>query len=167
MAIAAPDVELVAPGLVTVTPLVMVQTKLVEPEKLLWSVAVTVTGNEPVVAGVPVTAPVVLSMETPLGRPVADHVSVEPDCESVADGVSDTAVPVNPVRLVMGETVTELVIVQVKEVDPAWPVSSWATTTTGKLPEAVGVPLIVPVVAEMARPVGRPVADQVMVEPDT
>jgi hypothetical protein len=163
---AEPEVDDWAPGLVTFTPFVMAHEKLVEPEKPLPSVAVTVTEAVPVLLGVPVMAPVVASMASPTGRPVADQVSVAPACESVADGVTGVmAEPVRLERLAMGETVTELVMVHVKAAEPAWPPPSRAVRTTEKTPDAVGVPVMVPVDELIERPAGRPVADQVSVAP--
>lgn len=47
---------------------------------------------------------------------------------------------------------------RVKPVDTAPPCGSLAITTTGKLPDWVGVPEITPVVGLMPTPVGKPVA---------
>ena len=52
----------------------------------------------------------------------------------------------------------EVLIVQVKEAEPEAPVVSVAVTVTVKVPAAVGVPEIRPVLELIERPVGRPVA---------
>ena len=69
---------------VTVTALVMIQARLVDPANEAPSVAVTVTEEVPGVVGVPVTAPVEVLIASPAGRPAADQVKVAPDWESVA-----------------------------------------------------------------------------------
>jgi len=69
--------------------------------------------------GVPVIDPVELLTDSPAGSPVADHVNVWPDWESVAE--LDTAVmalPVTALLLPGFVTVTVLVTVQVKVAVP-------------------------------------------------
>src|SRR4029079_18391274 len=51
------------------------------------------------VVGVPLTRPVEALIDRPAGRPVADQVSVWPDCESVPVSCRDAAVPTVPVWL--------------------------------------------------------------------
>ena len=73
-----------APGLVTVTGLVMTQMKLVDPLAPVPSEAVSVTVYEPAVVGEPVMVPLSEPIDRPAGRPVADHVTGVPAEESVA-----------------------------------------------------------------------------------
>src|SRR5580693_1744634 len=68
---ALPDTFGWFPGLVAETWLVTVQVKVTWAEKLLLSVTVTVTGPDPAVVGVPVTAPVPVLMPRPAGNPLA------------------------------------------------------------------------------------------------
>src|SRR5690349_5857071 len=81
----------------------------VEPCAPVVSVAVTVGVYVPAVVGVPLTRPVEDAIESPVGRPVADQVSVWPDCESVPVSCSDAAVPTVPDWLPGLFTVTVLV----------------------------------------------------------
>ena len=84
------------------------------------SVAVTVTDEVPAVVGVPEMVPVELSIDNPVGRPVAVHVSVAVDEVSVA--VTVTGVMAEPDRSDWSPglvTDTELVMVQVKEAESA------------------------------------------------
>jgi len=75
--------------LVTVTALVMFQVNVAEPTAPALSVAVTVTEHEHAVVGVPVIAPVEVSIDRPAGRPVADHEAMAAvDEESEAELVS-------------------------------------------------------------------------------
>ena len=84
----------------------------------------------PVAVGIPVTAPVEESMSSPAGRPDALQVRVAPESVSVAEGVRVTSVPVGEARLTSVDTTTELLMVQVKAADPAWPVLSLAISPT-------------------------------------
>jgi hypothetical protein len=153
--------------LVTVTVLVTFQENVVVPFDPAVSVAVTVTEHEQAAVGVPEMVPVDAPMVRPAGRPVADQVNVWPDWESVARTV--TLVAALPDVEVCEETeltVTLLLTVQAKVVVPYAPVLSEALTVTEHEHGAVGVPVIDPVEELMARPAGRPVADQVKVWPD-
>ena len=67
-----------APGLVTVTGLVMTQVKLVDPVAPVPSEAVNVTVYDPAELGEPVMVPLSVSMDRPAGRPAADHVTGVP-----------------------------------------------------------------------------------------
>src|SRR5690242_11515792 len=62
----------------------IVQVKLVEPDALVVSVAVTVTLKVPLALGVPEIRPEEELMDSPVGSPVALQVNVWPDAESVA-----------------------------------------------------------------------------------
>ena len=148
--------------------LVTVQAKLAEPAKEASSVAVTVTDEVPLVVGVPLMAPVELSMESPAGRPVADQLRMAVDEESfpaMASGaMAEPDVAVWAPGLV---TVTTLVMVQEKLAESLAPLPSAAVTVTDEVPAVVGVPLMAPVELLMARPAGRPEAVQVKVAPDS
>ena len=121
----------------------------------------------PAVVGAPVIAPVVALIESPSGRPDADHATVAADELSVADGV--TVVTVDPVtlfRFVMADTDTVLPIVQVNEVEPAKAELSVAVRVTEQVQAVVGVPVMAPVVALIDSPTGRPEAVQINVAVD-
>jgi hypothetical protein len=90
----------------------------------------------PAVVGVPVIEPVGPSIDSPTGRPVADRARVAPDWVSVA------------------ETVTGVIAGPDTEV---WPPGSAKLTVLVTGHENV---------ASIEIPAGRPVADQVNVEPD-
>ena len=142
----------------------MVQEKLAESLAPLPSAAVTVTDEVPAVVGVPLMAPVALSMESPAGRPVADHVRVATGEESVAEAA--TAVTAEPDTEAWSSgpvTVTTLVMVQEKLAESLAPLPSVAVTVTDEVPAVVGVPLMAPVALSMESPAGRPVADHVRV----
>jgi hypothetical protein len=68
---ATPVGLLIAPGLVTTTPVVQVNDAL--PVSVAASFAVTFAANVPAVDGVPLTTPVPALMLNPPGRPVAVH----------------------------------------------------------------------------------------------
>ena len=117
---AEPDRSDWSPGLVTDTELVIVQPNEAESVAPESSVAVTVTDEVPAVVGVPEMVPVELSIDNPVGRPVADQVSVAVDEVSVA--VTVTGVMAEPDRSDWSPglvTDTELVMVQVKEAESA------------------------------------------------
>ena len=127
--IGVPDGLDCAPGSVTDTELVIVQANEAESVAPEPSVAVTVTDEVPAVVGVPLTVPVELSIDSPAGRPVADHVSVAVDEESVA--VTSTGAMAVPDRSDWSPglvTDTELVIVQANEAESEKPASSVAVT---------------------------------------
>jgi hypothetical protein len=71
---AAPVTALWLPGSATDTVLATVQKKEAVPVWPDGSVAVTVTDDVPGVVGVPLMVPVVELIDSPAGRPVADHV---------------------------------------------------------------------------------------------
>ncbi len=156
---AVPDVSVWVPGLATVTVLVTFQVKVADPVYPLESVAVRVTEQAQAVVGVPVTAPVDVLIDSPAGRPVADHEAmVAVDDESVAEGVRvPMAVPDVLVWVPGLATVTVLVTFQVKvvEADRDW--LSVAVTVTEQAQAVVGVPLTTPP-DEIDSPAGRPVA---------
>jgi len=158
---AAPDPSLRSACDPTVTTSEMVQVKLVEPELPALSVADRVTEHAHAVVGVPVIAPVMVLIDRPAGRPVADHdAMVAVDEESVADGVSVVmAVPETLAWAPGLVTDTELVTFQVKVVEPGVPALSVAVRVTEHAHAVVGVPVITPVVGLIDRPAGRPVAD--------
>ena len=83
---AEPETLDLAPGLVTVTVLVMVQVKLTELACDWLSVAVMVTAQAHAVVGVPLITPAD-EMTMPTGRPVADQVKVAVVDVSVAVAV--------------------------------------------------------------------------------
>ena len=152
---------------VTATVLVMVQAKLVDPAKPAPSVAVTVTEETPGVVGVPVMTPVEVLMASPVGKPVADQVSVAPDWVSAPALVSvEMAEPVTFDWLDLAVTATVLVIVHEKVALPelAGEALSVAVMVTGVTPGVVGVPVIAPVDASMDRPAGRAEAVQAVTE---
>ena len=79
----------------------------------------------------PVTEPVVLLIDSPVGRPDAVQVRVAPDCVSVAELVN--VVMAEPVTLDWADlavTATVLVTVQVKVAEPDEAAPSVAVTTT-------------------------------------
>ena len=126
------------------------------------------TGYTPAVVGVPVTVPVEPAMDSPGGRPEADHEAmVAVDDESVAELVSPAmAVPVTLLWPEWAVTETVLVIVQVNAAVPLKLLPSVAVRTTEEEPAVVGVPVMVPLEPLIDRPTGSPVADQVSVAPD-
>ena len=159
-AMAVPDRSDWSPGLVTATELVIVQANEAESVAPEPSVAVTVTDEVPAVVGVPLTVPVELSIDSPAGRPVADHVSVAVEEESVA--LTSTGAMAVPDRSDWSPglvTDTELVIVQANEAESEKPASSVAVIVTEHVQAVVGVPLTVPVAWSIDRPAGRPVAE--------
>ena len=103
--------------------------------------------------------PVELAIESPGGRPMADHVKVWPVWESVAELVSGVmAVPVMADWFAGCVTDTVLVTVQVKADEVTAKAWESVTVTVGVyVPGVVGVPLMVPP-AEIERPGGRPEA---------
>lgn len=107
-------------------------------------------------------------IESPAGMPVADQVKDWPDWLSVAELVSGVmALPAAEVWLDTVVTATTLVVLQVRAADPACPVVSVATIRTEAEPGVVGVPEMVPLEALIDNPAGSPVADQVMVTPES
>ncbi len=109
-------------------------------------------------------APVAPAMDRPAGRPVADQVKLTLGCVSVAVLVCGViAVPDASDRAPGLATVTALVTVQMKLVEPWAPEPSEAVRVTPNTPAAVGLPVMTPVAPAMDKPAGRPVADQVMV----
>ena len=122
--------------------------------------AVRVTEHVQAVVGVPLTVPVAPSIESPAGRPVADHVNVAVDEVSVAAAASALiGVPDGSDCAPGSVTDTKLVIVQPNEAESVAPESSVAVTVTDEVPAVVGVPEMVPVELSIDRPAGRPVAD--------
>ena len=111
-------------------------------------------------------APVEALMDRPVGRPEAVQVKVWPDWVSVAELEAEAAEPEALDLAEMPVTLTVLVMVQAKAVEAVWPPKSVALSTTDDAPGVVGVPVIAPVEELIAKPVGRPVADQVMVAVD-
>jgi hypothetical protein len=113
------------------------------------------------VVGVPVILPVPVLIESPGGRPVADHEEMEAaDEESVAE--LDNGLMADPERFDWGPgfaTDTVLVTTQVKPAELVNPESSVAVTVTDEDPAVVGVPLITPVLGSMDSPSGSPVAE--------
>ena len=117
---AEPETLDLAPGLVTVTVLVMVQVKLTELACDWLSVAVMVTAQAHAVVGVPLITPAE-EMTMPTGRPVADQVKVAVDDVSVAVAVMLViAVPDTFDLAVVPGLVTAMVLVmfQVKVAEP-------------------------------------------------
>jgi hypothetical protein len=164
---AEPDRSDWLPGFAADTVLVIVQVNDAEPVAPDPSEAVTVTEQVHAVVGVPVTAPLMTLMVRPAGSPVAPKARVAEGEESEAPTSSwVTGVP-DPSDWAPG-FVTEIVLVTVhaNDVEPENPAPSVAVTVTDDAPAVVGVPLIVPVVALIDRPAGRPVAAQVNVSPD-
>ena len=111
------------------------------------------------------TAPVEALMDRPVGRPEAVQVKVWPDWVSVAELEAEAAEPEALDLAEMPVTLTVLVMVQAKAVEAVWPPKSVALSTTDDAPGVVGVPVIAPVEELIAKPVGRPVADQVSTAP--
>ena len=152
---------------VTATVLVMVQAKLVTAVCPPKSVTLTTTEETPGVVGVPVMTPVEVLMASPVGKPVADQVSVAPDWVSAPALVSvEMAEPVTFDWLDLAVTATVLVIVHEKVALPelAGEALSVAVMVTGVTPGVVGVPVIAPVDASMDRPAGRAEAVQAVTE---
>jgi hypothetical protein len=71
---ADPDTSVWSPGLVTDTVFVVVHVSEADPDAPELSVAVSVTEQAQAVVGVPLIVPVVELIDSPAGRPVADHV---------------------------------------------------------------------------------------------
>ncbi len=164
---AVPVTDDCVPGLTTETLLVTVQVIEVVPKKPAVSVAVITTAQVQAVVGVPVTDPVDVLIDSPAGRPVADHVSVWPDWVSAPAFVTvEMAVPDNEDWLPGLVTATVLVTVQVRDAVPEKLDPSVALRTTAQVQGAVGVPVTDPVVALINSPAGSPVADHVNVAPD-
>ena len=111
--------------------------------------------------GVPVTVPVVALNDSPAGRPVTDHDTMDAvDDESAAVGTN--GVMAAPVTVVGGAgTVRErtLLMVQVNEADELNPAESDTVTSTVETPAVVGVPDSVPDAASTDTPTGNPVAE--------
>ena len=164
---AVPVTAVWLPGLATATVLVTVQVNVAVPKKPAPSAALMVTEQVHGAVGVPVMVPVEALIESPAGRPVADQVSVAPDCVSVAElDSAPMAVPVRALWLPGLVTDTELEMVQVNEAVPDWLAPSVAVRTTEQVHGAVGVPVMVPTDELIESPAGRPEADQVSVAPD-
>jgi hypothetical protein len=149
------------------TALVMVQMNVVESDAPEPSDAVTVTEQLHAVVGVPEMVPVAGSTVRPAGRPVAlKEIATIEEVSMVGTGRGLIAVP-DGVDWSPGPVmVTVLMMVQLNDVESEKPDPSVATTTTGKTPPVVGVPVIDPVVGSMDSPAGSPVADQVSAAPD-
>ena len=116
--------------------------------------------------GVPEMVPVEGSIDSPAGRPVADHEKVA-RLGSVAEGRAAADGRAGDVGLGPGlVTDTVSVTVQVKVAVPANPAPSVAARVTEHVHGVVGVPVIEPVEELIDRPAGSPVADHVRVAPD-
>ena len=120
---------------------------------------------------VPEIAPVVGLIDRLAGKPVADHTNPSPS-GSIAVGEIATPSPSSTVRSPSGVTsgarlVSATVRVKVAVSASAGFPSSVAVTVTGYTPASVNVvvPEITPVVGLIERPVGKPVADQVITSP--
>lgn len=137
----------------------MVQVKEAEAVVPRLSVAVTLTVLVCLVEGVPEMSPVFALMMRPDGRLDAAYLMV-------ADGaVSDATIwrvsgTLRVEVLAPGLVTLTDATYHVKDVLPVAELRSVARTLTLKVPPAEGVPLMVPVVALIDRPVGSPVADQ-------
>ena len=118
-----------------------------------------VTGKTPAVVGVPVMVPVAGVMARPAGSPVADQVKAKPACASVALSTRVRAAPETSDGAPGDVTETGLVMVQVKVAEPEKPALSVAVMVVENEPPVLGAPVMAPLAA-MARPVGRPLADQ-------
>lgn len=110
-------------------------------------------------SGVPVIAPLVGLMLRPEGNALADQVTLSLSA-SLAIGVIEIAVPIVPVCAPIDDMTGALLalIVQVK-LSLSVSVPSDTETVVLKLLATVGVPVIVPVLVLMLKPVGRPEAD--------
>jgi len=115
----APDGSAWSPGLPSDTVLVTVHVSDADAEAPEPSVAVNVTEHVQAVVGVPVTVPVAWSIDSSAGRPVADHVSVAPDWESVAEAATGAmGAPERSDRSPGPVTTTALVMDQVNVAEP-------------------------------------------------
>jgi len=128
---------------------------------VIASVTLTTTVDVPAAVGVPEIVPVEELIDRPAGRPVADHVyGVVPPLAVGVAGVY--AVPTCPLGSADGHaTVSGGAIVKLYVFVDDAVIASVTVPVTVKEPAAVGVPEIAPVVALIAKPAGRPVADHV------
>ena len=117
----------------------------------------------PVLVGQPATRAVqvpALAIVTPGGSPVAVKVTAWPAAESADFTRKSAGLPSAADRLAGWVNVIVPCTSQVKLTDAvALETGSVAVTVPRLLPVAVGVPLISPVLASMARPAGSPVAE--------
>jgi hypothetical protein len=130
---------------------------------LFESLAMTITVNKPDVVGVPEMIPVAGLIDTPGGSPVADQLNgaFPPSVVCFTGEIAAPTALVWAPGLITeneGEATTAGNWVLP---DFAGLLESVALTTGWNVPVAVGVPEMVPVVASIDRPDGRPVADQV------
>ena len=148
-----------SPGLATDRELVTVQVNEAELEYPASSVAVTVTEEVPAVVGVPVMSPDAASIDSPSGSPVADHVTVAVDEESVAESVIGAMVDPDRSDWSPGlAAATVLVIVHVNVAESVAPDPSVAVKVTEQVQAVVGVPVMSPVAGSTDSPAGSPVA---------
>jgi hypothetical protein len=130
------------------------------PGQLLASVALIVKLNTPFVVGVPEMIPVRESSVRPLGSAPAETVKVYGAIPPVADTVWLYGVPRTPGGNVVGLTViTGQLGMPATTMEygrlPGQPFASVAVIVKLKVPAAVSVPEIKPVVGLSTRPVGR------------
>ena len=118
------------------------------------------TKKVPAAFGVPEIVPLAVSIDSPLGRPAADH--VYGTAPPVADGVVGLkALPTCPFGSADGHVAVNGVITfSVKLFVPAAVRASATAAATVNVPAAVGVPEMMPVEESMANPAGSPEADQ-------
>jgi hypothetical protein len=155
-------VPVVTPGFVTAIvwqPITIVYVALV-PVQPFESVAVTVTGTDPVCVGVPLSTPLLASVRPAGSVPLASvyvAVPIAPVCVNVSLNAA-LAVPFPFAGLFTVIVWQAITIVYVDPV-PVQPFASVAVTVTGNDPVCVGVPLSTPLLASV-RPVGSvPVAN--------
>lgn len=144
--------------MVTVGLAATVNVNVVVPARVVASFAVTVTVVVAVVVGVPLIAPEEELMDSPAGRPVADHTYgvVPPDAVIVLERATPTVPVTAPGLLTVGATA----VTQLNDVVAVRLAASVAVTVVLDDAAAVGVPVIRPVAALMVKPAGRPVAVQ-------
>jgi hypothetical protein len=139
------------------------------PEAPVVSVTVTLVEKVPTTLGAPEMAPPVALMCSPVGRPVAEYVSVCPVAESVAWiwRFNDLFTLLDWLPgFVTVTLLADALTVQLNVAPPLAPVASRAVTDTELEPAEVGVPETRPLEALMESPEGSPVAPYVSVWPD-
>jgi hypothetical protein len=148
----------VCPAVMSGTPMA-IESVAVSVSDPPGPVAVRVIVVLPLSCGVPVISPVLELMEAQLGSPVADHEVTGRLVLSVSENVFENASPTLPDPVWFGGMIgvpSEIEkLTSVAGLVPPFPV---AVMEAVKLPFAVGVPVIAPVLVFSVSPAGKPVA---------
>jgi hypothetical protein len=148
----------VCPAVMSGTPMAM-EIVAVSVSVPPGPVAVMVIVVLPLSCGVPVIWPLLEVMEAQDGSPVADHDVTGRFVESVSENVLENASPTLPAPVWFGGMIgTPSAIVKLTSVAGLVPPFPVAVMEAVKLPFAVGVPVIAPVLVFSERPVGMPMA---------